>query len=98
MKNLAFPAPSVPVTRAGGLVDKPWYQALREAEKKINDLNAAFGDMTAVAVADLPSASSFPWARRFVTDANALTFHGVVAGGGTHSVPVYSDGSTWRIG
>lgn len=37
-------------------------------------------------------------ARRLVTDANATTFHSVVAGGGTNVVPVYSDGTNWRIG
>lgn len=36
--------------------------------------------------------------RRFVTDANATTFHSIVAGGGSNNVPVYSDGTNWRIG
>jgi hypothetical protein len=37
-------------------------------------------------------------ARSFVTDANATTFASVVAGGGGNGVPVYSDGTNWRIG
>lgn len=37
-------------------------------------------------------------ARSFVTDANATTFASVVAGGGANGVPVYSDGTNWRIG
>jgi hypothetical protein len=37
-------------------------------------------------------------ARHFVTDATATTFASAVAGGGSNSVPVYSDGLTWRIG
>lgn len=37
-------------------------------------------------------------ARSFVTDANATTFASVVAGGGSNGVPVYSDGTSWRIG
>jgi hypothetical protein len=36
--------------------------------------------------------------RRMVTDANATTFASVVAGGGSNIVPVYWDGSDWRIG
>jgi hypothetical protein len=37
-------------------------------------------------------------ARSFVTDATATTFASVVAGGGANGVPVYSDGTNWRIG
>ena len=33
-----------------------------------------------------------------VTDANAVTFQSVVAGGGANIVPVYYDGTNWRIG
>jgi hypothetical protein len=36
--------------------------------------------------------------RAFVTDANAATFNSIVAGGGTNGVPVFSDGTNWRIG
>lgn len=36
--------------------------------------------------------------RRIVSDANATTFNSVVAGGGANTVPVYSDGTNWRIG
>jgi hypothetical protein len=37
-------------------------------------------------------------ARAVVTDANATTFHAIVAGGGANVVPVFSDGTNWRIG
>lgn len=37
-------------------------------------------------------------ARAFVSDSNATTFAAVVAGGGANGVPVYSDGTNWRIG
>lgn len=37
-------------------------------------------------------------ARSFVTDATATTFASIVAGGGANGVPVYSDGTNWRIG
>lgn len=54
---------------------------------------------TVFTVAGLPTASSVgAGARAFVSNANATTFASVVAGGGSNNVPVYSDGSSWRIG
>jgi hypothetical protein len=53
----------------------------------------------ATTVAGLPSASTAgAGARSMVTDANATTFQSIVAGGGSNAVPVYSDGTDWRIG
>jgi hypothetical protein len=50
-------------------------------------------------VAGLPGIATVPQGtRRTVTDANATTFASVVAAGGTNIVPVYSDGTNWRIG
>lgn len=49
-------------------------------------------------VATLPAASVGAGSRAFVTDANATTFASIVAGGGANGVPVYSDGTNWRIG
>jgi hypothetical protein len=46
----------------------------------------------------LPDAGENTGARRLVTDATATTFASVVAGGGSNIVPVYSDGTDWRIG
>jgi hypothetical protein len=37
-------------------------------------------------------------ARAFVTDATAAVFASAVVGGGAIAAPVYSDGSTWRVG
>lgn len=52
-----------------------------------------------VTVAGLPAAATAgAGARAFVTDANATTFASIVAGGGANGVPVYSDGTNWRIG
>jgi hypothetical protein len=36
--------------------------------------------------------------RAIVTNANATTFHSVVAAGGANVVPVFYDGTNWRIG
>lgn len=52
-----------------------------------------------VPFADLP-ADVAAFARAFVTDASATTFHSVVAGGGANRVPVWFDqvSGVWRIG
>jgi hypothetical protein len=52
-----------------------------------------------VTVATLPAAAAgLAGYRAFVTDANATTFASIVAGGGSNGVPVYCDGTNWRIG
>ena len=53
----------------------------------------------AVLVSALPAAGTAGvGARHFVTDATSTTFASVVAGTGANKVPVYSDGTNWRIG
>jgi hypothetical protein len=55
--------------------------------------------LTNYTVATLPSAAtSGVGARSFVTDATAPTFGATVAGGGAVAVPVYSDGTDWKVG
>jgi hypothetical protein len=50
-------------------------------------------------VATLPSAAtSGAGARSFVTDALGPTFGATVVGAGTVKVPVYSDGTNWKVG
>lgn len=51
----------------------------------------------AVLVASLPAAGT-AGRRMFVTNATATTFASIVAGGGANGVPVYDDGTNWRIG
>ena len=59
----------------------------------LNNLNAVY------AVGELPSAAlAGVGARTFVSDANATTFASIVASGGSNKVPIYSDGTNWRIG
>lgn len=56
---------------------------------------------SAFTVATLPSASANPYARAAVTDANATLTAGIgttVAAGGSNKVPVWSDGTNWKIG
>lgn len=50
-------------------------------------------------VSSLPAASSVAkGSRSFVTDCSNSVFNVVVASGGSNSVPVFSDGTNWRIG
>jgi len=50
-------------------------------------------------VATLPSAVDYgAGAKSFVTDASGPTFGATVVGGGSVSVPVYSDGTDWKVG
>jgi hypothetical protein len=51
---------------------------------------------TPITVAGLPAGVA--GMRAFVTDATTTTFNAIVAGGGTNAVPVFSDGTNWKIG
>jgi hypothetical protein len=52
-----------------------------------------------VPVADLPSAETAGvGSRAFVTDSSVSTFGTTVVGGGSTKVPVYSDGTNWKVG
>jgi len=57
------------------------------------------GHSAPVAVTSLPAAATAgAGARSMVTDATVTTFASIVAGGGANAVPVFSDGTNWRIG
>ena len=52
-----------------------------------------------VTVANLSSAAvAGVGSRAFVTDSSVSTFGTTVAGGGSTKVPVYSDGTNWKVG
>ena len=72
---------------------------VRFMTKTLGSTVGTYVKTTPVAVTSLPSASSVgAGSRAFVTDANATTFASIVANGGSNGVPVYSDGTNWRIG
>ena len=48
--------------------------------------------------AQLPTAVGNAGARAFITDGSSTTFAATVAGGGANKVPVYSDGTVWKVG
>ena len=55
--------------------------------------------LTNYTVATLPSAAtSGVGARSFVTNALTPAFGATVVGGGAVAVPVYSDGTNWKVG
>jgi len=69
--------------------------------------NVTAGNVTAnvivrtinVTFATLPTAANAgAGARAFISDANNNTFRNIVAGGGTNALPIFSDGTNWRIG
>jgi hypothetical protein len=61
--------------------------------------NTVMPPLTNYTVATLPSAvTSGKGARSFVTDALAPTFGSTVVTGGAVAVPVYSDGTNWKVG
>jgi len=67
----------------------------------ISRLNAVsvIPPLTNFTVATLPSAAtSGVGARAFVTDALSPTFGATVVTGGAVAVPVYSDGTNWKVG
>ena len=72
---------------------------VRFMTKTLGNTVGSYVKTTPVTVTNLPSASSVgAGSRAFVTDANATTFASIVAGSGSNGVPVYSDGTNWRIG
>ena len=61
--------------------------------------NGVYADTSVYTVAFLPAVATVPVNTRLtVSDATATTFASTVAGGGSNKVPVYSDGTNWKIG
>jgi hypothetical protein len=64
-----------------------------------NIINAGLSQNRMYTVATLPAAATAgTGARAFVSDSNGTTFYNNVAAGGSNTVPVFSDGVSWRIG
>lgn len=84
-----------PVTRAAPTAENLWPNAVVLHNELLHFLGAE-ARRKSFTVATLPPATAGD--RSFVTDASATAFASVVAGGGSNRVPVYFDGSDWRIG
>ena len=46
----------------------------------------------------LPAPVGIAGTRAFITDGSTTTFNATVAGGGANKVPVFSDGTNWKVG
>lgn len=93
--------PALPLAREQ--YDRPYQDQLNNVLRLyFVQLNAAVNLLQApptYLVADLPSAADAgAGARSFVTDATGPTFGATVVGGGAINVPVYSDGTNWKVG
>jgi hypothetical protein len=76
-----------------------YFNQLDQIFNKFDSTNTVIPTLTVYTVATLPSAvTSSAGARAFVSDATATTFASTVAGGGANKVPVYSNGTDWKIG
>ena len=72
---------------------------LRQYFATIDNLAAQFCLSGVYEVATLPGAANLgAGARAFVIDSSVSTFGTTVAGGGSTKVPVYSDGTDWKVG
>lgn len=100
---------ALPVTKAPTLPFAPvqydrqyhdlYNNILRQYFLTIDNFTRQFALGPVSTVATLPSASvSGVGARAFVTDSSVTTFRTIVAGGGSTAVPVFSDGTNWRVG
>lgn len=72
---------------------------LRQYFGTVDNLAAQFCLSGVYEVATLPGAATLgAGARAFVIDSSVSTFGSTVAGGGSGKVPVYSDGTDWKVG
>lgn len=61
--------------------------------------NSYITNTTIYTVATLPTASTTnSGTRTFVSDSSTTTFGATVSGGGSNIVPVYSNGTSWKVG
>lgn len=82
-----LPSPDIPIVAdpKSGMIDPDWFDQFRKLEPAV------------LTVAGLPTAH-VKGARAFVNDATSSTFAAAAVGGGANAVPVFDDGTNWRIG
>jgi hypothetical protein len=100
---------TLPITKAPALPFAPvqydrqyhdlFNNILRQYFVTVDNFTRQFALGPVSTVATLPNASDQGvGARAFVTDSSVTTFRAIVAGGGSTPVPVFSDGTNWRVG
>jgi hypothetical protein len=80
------------VDKESGRPSKDFYNWIRSIYETVR--TAAPVGLTSA----LPSPTGRRGSRAYVTDATVTTFASIVVGGGANVVPVYCDGTNWRIG
>ena len=69
------------------------------AEANLTNVVAQTVNTTPVTLVQLPTATiAGAGTRAFITDGSTATFGATVAGGGSNIVPIYSDGTNWKVG
>lgn len=102
LKTVALPkAPLLPF--APVQYDRSYHDTLNNILRQyfgtIDNLASQFCLSGVYTVATLPGAANLGvGARAFVIDSSVTTFGSTVAGGGSSKVPVYSDGTDWKVG
>jgi hypothetical protein len=72
---------------------------LRQYFNTVDNFISQFALGSVYVVASLPTAATAGvGARAFVTDSSVSTFGTTVVGGGSTKVPIYSDGTNWKVG
>ena len=72
---------------------------LRLYFNQLGDAVYQSANLQILTVETLPNATTAgAGSRAFVTDSSVTTFASIVAGGGSNTIPVYSDGVNWRAG
>lgn len=87
-----------------GLTGQRWSQAFINnvtitSNLTTSNITTNYEKTTSRTVANLANATTVgEGTRTFVSDANTTTFYSIVGGGGSNKVPVFSDGTDWRVG
>ena len=93
------PALPVATTEYSRQYQEQFNNVLRLYFATLDNFVAQIDIQTTYTVAALPSAANAGvGARAFVTDASVSSFGSTVTGGGSSKVPVYSDGTNWKVG
>lgn len=97
--NTLTVGPVSPITTAGTLsVNLPNSISL-SGNVTSNNAIANIIKINPIDYANLPAANVIgSGGRAIITDANTVTFYAVVGSGGSNIVPVFSDGTDWRVG
>lgn len=67
-------------------------------EENFDGVVAQTVQTTPTTYAQLPDPVGIAGTRAFITDGSTSTFNATVAGGGANAVPVFSNGTNWKVG